>query len=48
LAFYIGEYELLRLNASAAKTLLREAMNTCFYTHTSEYIGAVTELRRLK
>ena len=45
-AFFLGEYELLRMNDGAAKPLFEEAAKNCPYT-TDEYDGAMLELARL-
>jgi len=42
--FYIGEYELLRKNMSAAGSLFREAARICPYT-SDERDGAIVELK---
>lgn len=44
-AFYIGEYELLRKNTAAARSLFREAAKICPYT-SDERDGAAVELKR--
>jgi lipoprotein NlpI len=45
-AFYLGEYELLRKNTAAARTLFQEAAKICSPT-TDEVDGAAVELKRL-
>ena len=45
-AFFVGEYELLRKNVAAARSLFQEAMNSCPYT-SDERDGASAELKRL-
>jgi lipoprotein NlpI len=45
-SFYIGEYELLRMNRGAAKSLFEEAARNCSYT-SDELAGAHAELARL-
>jgi lipoprotein NlpI len=45
-AFYLGEYELMRKNTAAAKTLLQEAAKIC-PPPTDERDGAGVELKRL-
>ncbi len=46
-AFYTGEYQLLRRNLGAAKSLFDEALKICPYT-TDEHDGAVFELKAMK
>jgi hypothetical protein len=44
--FFIGEYELVRGNNSAARPLLQEAVTLCRHDH-DESLGASAELKRL-